>query len=88
MRWLCLDASAVDDVDFSAAEVLRSIFASLKEKGIRLIVMQVNIPELVAGRNNERLAAPKREGESGRAGRRTNFDCLWIMAVGWRRKAK
>ena len=23
LRWLCLDASAVDDVDFSAAETLR-----------------------------------------------------------------
>jgi MFS superfamily sulfate permease-like transporter len=41
LRWLCLDASAVDDVDFSAAETLRSIFVTLKEKGIRLVVAQV-----------------------------------------------
>lgn len=41
MRWLCLDASAVDDVDYSAAETLRSSFASLKDKGIRLVVAQV-----------------------------------------------
>ena len=41
LRWLCLDASAVDDVDFSAAETLRSVFAILKDKGIHLVVTQV-----------------------------------------------
>ncbi|MDH4193596.1 MAG: SulP family inorganic anion transporter [Nitrospirota bacterium] len=41
IRWLCLDASAVDDVDYSAAETLRSLFAVIKEKGIRLVVAQV-----------------------------------------------
>jgi len=41
LRWLCLDASAVDDVDFSAAETLRSIFGILKGKGVRLVVAQL-----------------------------------------------
>ena len=41
LRWLCLDASAVDDVDYSAAESLRSLFGMLKEKGVRLVVAQV-----------------------------------------------
>lgn len=41
LHWLCLDASSVDDVDYSAAETLRSIFATLKEKGIRLVVTEV-----------------------------------------------
>lgn len=41
LRWLCLDASAVDDVDFSAAETLRSVFANLQDKGIHLVVAQV-----------------------------------------------
>ena len=41
IRWLCLDASAVDDVDYSAAETLRSLFAVMKEQGIRLVVAQV-----------------------------------------------
>ena len=31
----------MDDVDFSAAETLRSIFGILKEKGVRLVVAQV-----------------------------------------------
>jgi len=41
LRWLCIDASAVDDVDYSAAESLRSLFDMLKDKGVRLVVAQV-----------------------------------------------
>jgi MFS superfamily sulfate permease-like transporter len=41
LRWLCLDASAVDDVDYSAAETLRALFAILEEQGIRLVVTQL-----------------------------------------------
>jgi MFS superfamily sulfate permease-like transporter len=41
VRWFCIDASAVDDVDFSAAEALRSIFVSLQDRGIRLVTTQV-----------------------------------------------
>ena len=41
VRWLCLDASAVDDVDYSAAETLRSLYGILEEKSIRLVVAQV-----------------------------------------------
>jgi len=41
LRWLCIDASAIDDVDYSAAENLRSIFNLLKDKGVHLVVAQV-----------------------------------------------
>jgi MFS superfamily sulfate permease-like transporter len=41
LRWFCIDASAVDDVDYSAAETLRSLFSALTEKGVRLVVAQV-----------------------------------------------
>jgi SulP family sulfate permease len=41
VRWFCLDASAVDNVDYSAAETLRSVYASLKARGIRLVVAEV-----------------------------------------------
>ncbi len=41
LRWLCIDASAIDDVDYSAAETLRSVHARLKAKGIRLVVAEV-----------------------------------------------
>ncbi len=40
-RWICLDASAIDDVDYSASETLRSVYGALKERGIRLVVAQV-----------------------------------------------
>ena len=39
LRWFCIDASALDDVDFTAS--LRVIFASLKGKGVRLVVARV-----------------------------------------------
>jgi len=41
VSWFCIDGSAVDDVDFSAAATLRSIYASLKEQGIRLVFTEV-----------------------------------------------
>jgi MFS superfamily sulfate permease-like transporter len=41
LRWLCLDASAMDNVDYSAAETLRSVHATLKARGIRLVVSEV-----------------------------------------------
>ena len=41
LRWFCIDASSIDDVDYSAAEALRSLFAVMKKKGIRLVITQV-----------------------------------------------
>jgi high affinity sulfate transporter 1 len=41
LRWFCIDGSAVDDVDYTAAETLRSLHRLLKAKGIRLVVAQV-----------------------------------------------
>jgi high affinity sulfate transporter 1 len=41
LRWFCIDSSAVDDVDYTAAETLRSLHGLLHEKGIRLVVAQV-----------------------------------------------
>jgi MFS superfamily sulfate permease-like transporter len=41
LRWFCIDFSAVDDVDYSAAATLRSIFAILKDEGVRLVIAQV-----------------------------------------------
>jgi MFS superfamily sulfate permease-like transporter len=39
--WFCIEASAVADVDFTAAATLRSLHGILKEKGIRLIFADV-----------------------------------------------
>src|SRR6516165_9857477 len=41
LRWFCIDASAVDDVDYTAAETIRSLYGMLKDKGIRLVVAHV-----------------------------------------------
>ena len=40
--WLCIDAAAVDDVDFTAAETLRTIYGLLNEQGIRLVFANVS----------------------------------------------
>ncbi len=37
LSWLCIDASAVADVDFTAAETLREIYGILKGRGVRLV---------------------------------------------------
>ena len=41
VKWFCFDISSVDDVDFSAAETLRSLYATLQEHGIRMVVAEV-----------------------------------------------
>ncbi len=41
LDWFCLDAAAIDDVDYSAAATLRSTYEVLKEKGIRLVFVMV-----------------------------------------------
>jgi sulfate permease, SulP family len=41
LSWFCLDATAVDDIDFSAAAALRETYKLLKEKEIRLVLAEV-----------------------------------------------
>jgi high affinity sulfate transporter 1 len=41
LKWLCLDAVAIDDLDYSGAAALRSAHQTLKEKGIRLVFAMV-----------------------------------------------
>ena len=42
LHWFCIAAGAIDDVDFSAAETLRSIANELKDRGIRLVMSDVS----------------------------------------------
>jgi high affinity sulfate transporter 1 len=42
LEWLCLDAAAIDDIDYSAAAKLRSTYGILKDKGIRLVFVLVS----------------------------------------------
>jgi high affinity sulfate transporter 1 len=40
--WFCIGAAAVDDIDYTAAATLRSLYAILQEQGIRLIFSEVS----------------------------------------------
>jgi SulP family sulfate permease len=41
LRWFCIDAAAVDDVDYTASDTLRAIHETLAARGVRLVVAQV-----------------------------------------------
>jgi len=41
LSWFCIDAAAVDDVDFTAADALRAIHGTLSDLGIRLVLCEV-----------------------------------------------
>ncbi len=40
--WFCIGTGAVDDIDYTAAATLRSLYAILREQGIRLIFFEVS----------------------------------------------
>uniref|UniRef100_A0A7V6A5T9 SulP family inorganic anion transporter n=1 Tax=Desulfobacca acetoxidans TaxID=60893 RepID=A0A7V6A5T9_9BACT len=42
LKWFCIDAAAVDDVDFTATEVLRSLYDLLRKLGVKLIFSEVS----------------------------------------------
>jgi high affinity sulfate transporter 1 len=42
LEWFCLDAVAIDDVDYSAAAKLRATYDILKDKGVRLVFVLVS----------------------------------------------
>jgi high affinity sulfate transporter 1 len=41
LSWFCIDAAAVNDVDFTAAETLRTLHGDLAGRGIRLVLCEV-----------------------------------------------
>lgn len=43
LRWFCIEASAVDDIDVTSAETLATLYQQLKDQGVRLVVAQVMI---------------------------------------------
>jgi MFS superfamily sulfate permease-like transporter len=40
--WFCIDAAAVDDIDYTAAATLRSLHTLLKKQGTRLVFSEVS----------------------------------------------
>ena len=41
VRWLCIDAAAIPDVDYTGSEVLRDLDARLRARGVRLVLAEV-----------------------------------------------
>jgi MFS superfamily sulfate permease-like transporter len=41
LRWFCLDAAAVGDIDYSASEVLHTVAERLRGQGVRLVLSNV-----------------------------------------------
>ncbi len=39
LTWLCVDVSAMDDIDFSAAATLKETYDLLKEKGVKMVLV-------------------------------------------------
>jgi len=62
VSWFCLDATAVDDVDFSAAATLRETYATLKQRGIRFVFVAV---EQTVRAELDRYSITKLIGEDG-----------------------
>ena len=75
VRWLCLDGSAVDDVDYSAAETLRSLYGILKEKDVHFTVAQIL----------EDVKAESRFHLSQLFGKNAFYDTLEDVVTGYRR---
>lgn len=42
IRWFCIEASAIDDIDYSAGQTLRSVHELLDKRGIRLVFVLVD----------------------------------------------
>jgi MFS superfamily sulfate permease-like transporter len=76
LRRLCIEASAIDDIDYTAAETLRSLLAMLRSKKIDLAMC--NVSEDVKSRERREL--------SDVLGGVTFYDTLDEMIVDYRRK--
>ena len=41
LSWFCIDASAINDIDFTASDTLRIVYNILAERGIKLVICEV-----------------------------------------------
>jgi MFS superfamily sulfate permease-like transporter len=44
LKWLCVSASSIQDIDFSASEALRQLHKELKKRGVALVLSSVEAP--------------------------------------------
>lgn len=76
--WLCIEASAVDDVDYSAAETLRSLYDTLKAKGIRLVFAGIL----------QDVKAESRYGLLQQFGEESFYDTLEDLLIAYQKQTK
>jgi len=77
LRWFCLDATAVPDVDYSGGETIRQLHEALEERGIVLVVAAANEPV---------SAAFDRYGLSELIGADAMFDSIDDAVTAYRRQ--
>jgi SulP family sulfate permease len=77
LTWFCLDASAIDEIDFTAAETLRTVYRVLTERGIRLVMVGVS---------THVLALLDRYGLSSMFGNAWFFDTFGDVVKAYHRK--
>jgi sulfate permease, SulP family len=70
LSWFCLDGAAIDDVDFSAAAALREVYEMLKQRGIRLVLVQIR---------NRVCAELERSKITDLVGVQYNFDTIYDL---------
>jgi MFS superfamily sulfate permease-like transporter len=44
LRWLCLSATSIQDIDFSGSEALKHLYWELKKRDIELVISSVEDP--------------------------------------------
>jgi sulfate permease, SulP family len=79
LKWFGIDVSGVDDVDFTAAETLRSTYTILKDRGIQLVF---------AGVSEEVKAKLDRYGITDLVGEDNFFATVQELAGGYEQKAR
>jgi MFS superfamily sulfate permease-like transporter len=42
LEWFCIDAAAIDDIDFTGGAALRAVHNSLREAGVKLVFVHVS----------------------------------------------
>jgi MFS superfamily sulfate permease-like transporter len=77
LNWFCIDAAAVDDVDYSAAAVVRSLYDLLQKHGVRLVFSEVS---------DEVYAQLKRSGITDLVGQDAFYATTGAVASAYRQK--
>jgi sulfate permease, SulP family len=77
LTWLCIDASAVDDVDFTAADMLRLLHTRLSELHVRIVFY---------GMSNDVRAEFDRSGLTTLFGSDSLFITLKSLVIAYKRE--